>query len=48
MIWQERFRIMAVQMDDFRDLLGVMRMDKVPNARIRGLCGVMKGVGEII
>ena len=35
-------------MDNLRDLLCIRRMDKVPNARIMHLCGVMKGVGEKI
>ena len=49
-IWREkeRSRIRAVQMDNFRGLLGIRRMDKVPNARIRELSGVTKGVNEKI
>ena len=35
-------------MENLRSLLGIRRMDKVPNARIRQLCGVMKGVDEKI
>ena len=31
-------------MDNIKGLLGVRRMDKVPNTRIRQLCGVTKGV----
>ena len=31
-----------------RGLLGIRRMDKVSNARIRQLCGVTKGVDENI
>ena len=31
-----------VQMDNFKGLLGIRRMDRVPNARIRELCGVKK------
>ena len=42
-IWKERSRIRAVQMDNFRGLLGSRRMDKVME-----LCGVMKGVNERI
>ena len=36
-IWKEneRSRIKVVQMDNFRGLLGIRRMDKVPNTRIR-------------
>ena len=50
MIWKEkeRCRIRAVQMDNFRGLVGIRRMNKVPNARIRELCGVTKGVDERI
>ena len=33
----ERFRIRAVQMDNLSGRLGIRRMDKVPNARIRQL-----------
>ena len=32
----------AVQMDNRRGLLGVRRVDRVPNARIRELCGMRK------
>ena len=35
-------------MDNLRGLLCIRRMDKVPNARIRQLCGVTKGVNEKI
>ena len=35
-------------MDNLRGLLGIRRMDKVANAQIRQLCGVMKGVNEKI
>ena len=44
MIWREkeRSRIWAVQMDNLRGLLGIRRMDEVPNARIRHLCEVTK------
>ena len=34
---------MAVQTENLRGLLGIRRMDKVPNAGIRELCGVKKG-----
>ena len=45
MIWrvQERSNIKDVQMDNLRGLLGIRRMDRVPNAQIRYLCRVMKG-----
>ena len=44
MIWRkkERSRIRAVQMDNLRGLLGVWRMDKVPQ-----LCGVTKGLMKV-
>ena len=49
MIWkEERSRIRAVQMDNLRGLLGIRRMDKVLNAGIRQLRGVMKRVNERI
>ena len=50
MIWKEkeRSRIRTVQMDNFRGLLGIRRMDRDPNARIRELCGVTKRVDERI
>ena len=35
-------------MDNLKGLLGVRRMDRVPNARIRELYGVAKGVDERI
>ena len=33
-------------MDNLRGLLSIRRMDRVPNARIRELCGVRKGLDE--
>ena len=48
MLWKERFRIRAVRMDNLRGFLGIRRMDRVLNARIRGLCGVTKEVDERI
>ena len=45
---KERSRIRTVRMDNLRDILSIKRMDKVPNARIRELCGVPKGVDERI
>ena len=37
MLWKEneRSRIRAVQTDNLRVLLGIRRIDRVPNARIR-------------
>ena len=37
-----------MQVANLRGLLGVRRMDKVPDARIREMCGVMKRVDERI
>ena len=42
-LWKERSRIRAVHMDNLRGLLGIRRMDRVQNVRIRELCGVTKG-----
>ena len=35
-------------MDNLRGLLGIMKMDRIPNARIRELCGARKGLDERI
>ena len=50
MIWREkeRSRIRDGQMDNLRGLLGIRRMNKVPNSDIRQLSGVMKRVDEWI
>ena len=49
MLWKkERSRIRAVQMDNLRGLLGIRRMNRVPNTWIRGLCGVKKVLDERI
>ena len=48
MLWKDKSRIRAVQMDNLRRLLGIRRMDRVPNAQIRELCRVTKGVNEMI
>ena len=49
MIWKEkeRSRIRAVQIYNLRGFLGIRRMDKVPNARIKELYRVTKGVDEM-
>ena len=44
----ERSRIRAVQMDNLRGLLGIRRMNRVLNARIRELYEVKKGLDEKI
>ena len=50
MLWQEKERsnIRSVQIDNLRGLLVIMRTDRVPNARIRELCRVKKGLHERI
>ena len=49
MLWkEERSRGKAAQMDNLVGLRGIRRMDRVPNARIRELCGATKGVDEKI
>ena len=35
-------------MDNLRGLLSIRKKDRVPNARIRELCGVRKGLDERI
>ena len=48
MIWREkeRSKTRTVQMDNLRGLLGIMRMNKIPNAQSREMCKVMKEVDE--
>ena len=50
MLWREkeRSRVRAVQMDSLRGLMGIRRMDRVPNARTRELCGMRKDIDEKI
>ena len=50
MIWkkEERSRIRAVQMDKIRSLLGIRRMDRVPNAWIREMYRTERGGDERI
>ena len=38
----------GIHIDNLRGLLGIRKMDKEPNARIRQSCGVTKGVDEKI
>ena len=44
----ERSRIRAVQMDNLSGLLGIRRMDRIPNPKPRELCRVKKGLDERI
>ena len=50
MLWKEkeRSRIMVVQRDNLRGLLSIRRVNRVPNAWIRELCGVARGVNDRI
>ena len=45
---KEISRIRAVQRDNIRGFFGIRRIDRVPNARIRELCGMTKGIDERI
>ena len=45
---KERSRVRAVQMYNLRGLLGIKRMDKVPNTRITELFGVRKSLDKRI
>ena len=47
-LWKEKSRIRALQMDNLRGLLGIRRMDRIPNVWIRELCGVKTGIDERI
>ena len=49
MLWKEkqRCRVKAVQIENLKVLLGIRRMDKVPNARIRQLCEVTKRLVKV-
>ena len=53
-VWQRqcygrrRRGLRLVEMDNLRCLLGIRKMAKVPNARVRELCRVTKGVDERI
>ena len=49
-LWKEKesSTVRAVQMDTLKGLLGIRRMDRVSNARIRELCGARKGLDERI
>ena len=49
MIWKEKdsSRIRAIQMDNLRGLLGIGRMDKILNARIRELLRVTNGLVKV-
>ena len=49
-VWYEKYRsrVQAVQMDNLRSVLGVRRIDRMRNERIRELCGVEKGINERI
>ena len=48
MLWKEKVtsKVRAAQIDNLRGLLGIRKMDRVLNARIRELYGVKKGLDE--
>ena len=46
MLWKERSRIRAVQMNNLRGLLGIRRMDRVPNAHIKEMRGTDERIDE--
>ena len=50
MLWKEKARskVRAALMDNLGGLLGIRRMNRVPNARIRELCRVRKDLDERI
>ena len=50
MLWKEKeiSRVRAVQMDSLKGLLGIRKMERVPNARIRELRGAKKGLDDRI
>ena len=50
MLWRgnERSRVRTVQIDNLRELMGIRRMDRIPNTWIKELCGVRKGLDERI
>ena len=50
MIWREkeRSKIRNEQIDNLGGVWGIRRMDKAPNARIKPLCGITKGIDEKI
>ena len=44
---KEKSRIRAVQMNNLRGLLGIRRMDRIPNAWVRQLCSMKKGLRKV-
>src|SRR5678815_4314459 len=50
MVWNKKYRskVQCVEMDNLRGVLGVRRIDKMRNERIREMCGVKKWVNERI
>src|SRR5678815_1193791 len=50
MVWNKKYRskVQCVQIDNIRGVLGVRRINKIRNYRIRELCGVKKGINERI
>ena len=50
MLWKkkEKSRVRVIQMDYLRGLIGIRRMDRVPNAHIREFCRMKKRLDERI
>src|SRR5678815_4666944 len=50
MVWNKKYRskVQCVHIHNLRGMLGVRRIDKMRNERIRELCGVKKAVNERI
>ena len=50
MLWREKenSRVRSLQIDNLRGLLGIRKMDRVQNARVREFCGVRKSLDERI
>ena len=48
MLWEEKERSRVRTVQNLRGLLGIRKMGRVSNARIRKLCGVRKGLAERI
>ena len=47
LLWKEKEKAKAVQTDKLRGLLGIRRMDRVPDAWIRIMFGLTKSIDEM-
>ena len=51
MVWREKERSKisyVVQMDNLKGLFGMKRIDRMPNAQVREMCGVTKEADESV